>query len=90
LSRWSRGVRQRLHLGARRGRQIEQLAETEAAAVEQIERQQGRGRPAGRSEGGVSSTTDGEMMAAVIEPLAETEAAACRATYEVTAARVPK
>jgi hypothetical protein len=26
----------------------------------------------------------------VIEPLAETEAAACRATYEVTAARVPK
>jgi len=30
------------------------------------------------------------MMAAVIEPLAETEAAACRTTYEVTAARVPK
>ena len=48
----------------------------EAAVVEQIVRQQRRGRAAGRSEGGVSSTADGEMMAAVIEPLAETEAAA--------------
>ena len=37
-------------------------------------RQQGGGRAAGRSEGSVSSTADGEMMAAVIEPLAKTEA----------------
>ena len=49
---------------------IEPLAKKEAAAVEPPARQRRRGRAAGRFEGG-SSTVDGEKMAPLIEPLAE-------------------